>query len=199
MTDSRNGDSVAIDVRGLVCPEPVVRTRAAIEANPGKAVRVTTDSAEARDNVARFARSRGHEVSSREAESGTWIVEIRPGAHVQPPAARSGRVVLIASEQFGSGAEELGRLLMQLLLRSLSEVSGRPAAIVLVHGGVRLAVDGSPVLDSLQQLERLGVTIRVCGTCLDYFGLKGQVRVGQVSNMYEAAELLLAADGVVRI
>jgi hypothetical protein len=34
----------------------------------------------------------------------------------------------------------------------------------------------------------------VCGTCLDFFGVKDQVRVGTVSNMYELAEVLMASD-----
>jgi len=177
----------------------VVRTRAALEANPGRPVRVTASSVESRDNIARFGRSRGCEVSFAEAASGTYVVELRPGGGCNRASAVLDRVVVIASEQFGSGSEELGRLLTQLLLRSLAEVAVRPAAILLVHGGVRLAVEGSPEVDALRRLEGLGVTVRVCGTCLDYYGLKGQVRVGQASNMFELAEVLMTAASVVRI
>jgi selenium metabolism protein YedF len=108
-------------------------------------------------------------------------------------------VVLIAGEQFGTGSAELGRLLLQLLLRSLSEQAALPAELLLAHGGVTLAVDGSPVLDSLQKLQQAGVAVRVCGTCLDYYKLKDRVRVGTVSNMYELVEAMMAAGSVVRI
>jgi len=190
---------VELDVRGLVCPEPVVRTRATLEGNPGKTVRVTTDSTESRDNIARFAANRGHAVVLPTSESGIYVVEIEANVAREQPPQESGRVVLFASEQFGTGVEELGKLLMQLLLRSLNEVVARPAQLLLVHGGVKLAVDGSPVLDSLLKLEQQGVTVRVCGTCLDYYGLKAQVRAGQVSNMFELAEVLLSAGSVIRI
>lgn len=129
----------------------------------------------------------------------TYSIELSPGGgSIQKPAV-SDRVVMIASEQFGTGSEELGKLLMELFLRSLAEVPAKPATIVLVHGGVKLAVAGSAVLDTLNRLERLGFTIRVCGTCLDYYGLKGETRVGQVSNMYELVEIMTAATDVLRI
>jgi selenium metabolism protein YedF len=162
-------------------------------------VRVIAGSVESRDNIARFGRSRGYEVCLPEATPWTYVVELRPGGSCDRTPAASDRLVLIASEQFGSGSEELGRLLMQLLLRSLGDVGTRPAALILVHGGVRLTVDGSVVLDVLRRLEDLGVAVRVCGTCLDYYGLKEQVRVGQISNMFELAEMMMSAESVVRV
>ncbi|MEO0079081.1 MAG: sulfurtransferase-like selenium metabolism protein YedF [candidate division WOR-3 bacterium] len=196
-----NSESLAleVDVRGLVCPEPVVRTRAALEANPGKTVRVITGSPEARANIARFAQSRGYEVSYSEAGPGIYVVELKPGKSQEPQRIPASSVVLISSEGFGSGSEKLGRLLMQLFLRSLCEVEPRPSQPLLVHGGVKLAVEGSAVLDVLRKLEELGVTIRVCGTCLDYYGLKEQVRIGLVSNMFELAEIMMSGTQVVRI
>lgn len=190
---------VVVDVRGLGCPEPVVRTRVAMEANPGRILRVVAGSVDVRDNIVRFARSRGYDVAQTESAPGTYVVELSPGGSCSPKQAVSTRVVVIASEQFGSGSEELGRLLMQLFLRSLVEVAVKPATIILVHGGVRLAVEGSAVVDVLLKLERLGVAVRVCGTCLDYYGLKGQTQVGQVSNMFELVETLMAAESVVRV
>lgn len=37
-----------------------------------------------------------------------------------------------------------------------------------------------------------------CGTCLDFYGLTGQLRVGEVTNMYAIAEKLTGADLVVK-
>jgi sulfur relay (sulfurtransferase) complex TusBCD TusD component (DsrE family) len=64
---------------------------------------------------------------------------------------------------------------------------------------VKLTVEGSEVLDDLQTLERYGIGILVCGTCLDYFGLKGKIAVGQISNMYTIAETMLSADRLVTV
>ena len=43
----------------------------------------------------------------------------------------------------------------------------------------------------------MGVEVLVCGTCLDYFGLKDKVAVGTVSNMYEILDsMLMASDSM---
>lgn len=67
------------------------------------------------------------------------------------------------------------------------------------NSGVKLVVQGSPVLEDLQALAAQGVEILACGTCLGYFGLTDQVAVGQVSNMYTIAETLLRAGKVVSL
>ena len=66
-----------------------------------------------------------------------------------------------------------------------------------MNRGVHLAVSGSEVLDSLKALAAAGCDILVCGTCLDYFGLKEQVAVGRVSNMYEIVETLTEAEKII--
>ena len=43
-----------------------------------------------------------------------------------------------------------------------------------------------------------GVELLACGTCLDFFHLKERLRAGKVSNMFEIASRLVAADRVVR-
>lgn len=49
-----------IDVSGLSCPEPVVRTQAALKALPaGETLEVQVDTVTARENVLRSARSLG--------------------------------------------------------------------------------------------------------------------------------------------
>lgn len=43
---------------------------------------------------------------------------------------------------------------------------------------MKLVVEGSPVIGELKALEKKGVQLIACGTCLDYFGLKDKVVVG---------------------
>ena len=63
--------------------------------------------------------------------------------------------------------------------------------MILINGGVRLALEGSPVLDDLHALEAAGAEVLSCGTCLDYFHAKETLRAGRVSNMQEITEFLL--------
>ena len=48
-----------IDARGLLCPEPVVLVQKAVKAEP-KEVAVLVDAVAAKENVTRFAASRGY-------------------------------------------------------------------------------------------------------------------------------------------
>jgi peroxiredoxin family protein len=59
-------------------------------------------------------------------------------------------------------------------------------------------VEGSEVLDDLEKLIQNGVNIMACGTCLDFFGLKDKIKVGEISNAYTISETLLEAAKVVR-
>jgi pentose-5-phosphate-3-epimerase len=65
-----------------------------------------------------------------------------------------------------------------------------------MNSGVKLAIDGSLVLESLDKLEREGVNLLVCGTCLNYFEVKDKLKAGKVSNMYEIVEKMVNAEKV---
>lgn len=65
--------------------------------------------------------------------------------------------------------------------------------------GVKLVVEDSPVIEGLKLLENLGMKIVICGSCLDYFGLRRQVAVGEVGGMVEIVALLREADKVTRV
>ncbi|MBM3322023.1 sulfurtransferase-like selenium metabolism protein YedF [candidate division WOR-3 bacterium] len=194
MSDAIPPGPVEVDVRGLVCPEPVVRTRTALGQARGRPIVVVTDSSTSRDNIVRFAERSGCQVSTTERESGVWTVTVEPTGTKPCAVAGSGAVLLISSDKLGQGDEKLGQLLMTLFLRTLAEVPNRPSCLLLMNRGVWLALEGSQDLALLAALEAQGVTVRVCGTCLDFYGVKDRVRVGAVSNMYELVELLLAGD-----
>ena len=51
-----------VDARGLLCPEPVVRTQRAIKDGVAE-LTVLVDAEAAKENVTRFAASRGYGVS----------------------------------------------------------------------------------------------------------------------------------------
>lgn len=49
-----------VDVRGLSCPIPVVKTKNAMEKNPGSTIIVLLDSEVSKENVLRLAGSMGY-------------------------------------------------------------------------------------------------------------------------------------------
>lgn len=205
-----------IDNRSLSCPLPVVNTKKAMEeltAGQEAEIRLTSlvDNETAAENVARFARSSGCQVETEKKDDGIYI-HISKAQSTEPssggqakereqqmldcsctPGTAAGTVMLITSATLGRGSEELGALLMRSFIFTLKEKETPPGRLLFLNGGVKLTVEGSPVLEELQEMAEQGVEIYSCGTCLDYYQLKDKLKVGQVTNMYDTVDTLLAS------
>ena len=105
--------------------------------------------------------------------------------------------IFIMSDALGSGDDELGRVLMSKLIYSLARDDRTPDSVMFMNGGVRLACEGSDALEDLGLLAEKGVTIRSCGTCLDYYGLRDSLKIGIVGTMAFAASCFLGDEEVV--
>lgn len=193
-----------IDVRGLACPQPVIRTREALAAITGGTITVLVDNPESKENVRRFAASQGCEVSVLERE-GIFYLEITKttGEGEEKSSVethlRGGDIICITTDRFGTGSEELGKVLMKAFLNTLWDYRPRPAKLLFINAGVMLTTEGSEVLETLELLERDGVEIFSCGTCLGYYGIKEKLKVGKVTNMYEIVSALLGEGRVINI
>ena len=195
-----------LDCRGLACPQPVLNTKDALDLMDSGQLRIIVDNPAARDNVTRFASSQGCRVETEE-QAGMFLLTITKGSKDTaassedsgPPAQGRAPVVVVrvSSPFMGSGSEELGRILMKAFLKTLAEATNKPAAVVFYNSGVFLTCTGSENLEALHALEKLGVKIFSCGTCLDFFNKKGELAVGAVTNMFEIIETLAGADRVV--
>ena len=193
-----------IDARGLSCPQPVILTRKALQES--NVVTTIVDNETARENVRRMAEKAGATVQIQKRDDGIYLhIALgdapQPQAAPQPASPAGGPLVLVVSSEFmGRGEhDELGHVLMRGFFHTLGEVSPRPDVIILFNSGVKLVVQGSPVVDDLAALSEQGVEILACGTCLGYYELKEQVAVGTVSNMYTIAETLLNAGRIVNL
>jgi intracellular sulfur oxidation DsrE/DsrF family protein len=82
----------------------------------------------------------------------------------------------------GHGDDDLGQRILKTFLQK-SALLNKLEAVVLFNGGVKLATKSSPVAAELHQLHESGVDICACGTCVDYYGLRDQMAVDEVSNM----------------
>ena len=200
------GKDQILDCRELACPQPVIKTKDALLAlQPGTSLLVRVDNEAARDNVRRFAESQKHLVQVKQIGT-EYQVRIVRGAEETVPGQdpevaceappQAGMVVYISSATMGKGDDELGASLMTAYLDTLSHFAKDISHIILINGGVRLAVEGSPCLDHLQELAGTGIELLVCGTCLNHFKLQGQLGVGSVSNMFTILETLSRASRV---
>ena len=81
----------------------------------------------------------------------------------------------------------------------MAETDSLPAQLCFYTDGVRLCVEGSPVLDELQRLAGRGVELVICSTCVDAFGLREHVAVGVVGGMGDIIAAMTAPDSVVTV
>jgi intracellular sulfur oxidation DsrE/DsrF family protein len=108
-------------------------------------------------------------------------------------------VILVTRNGMGEADSALQLKLITTYFKLLDENNILPAAICFYTEGVRLVVEGSPVLETLASLEAKGVRLILCSTCLGYFNLSDQVRVGIVGGMTDIIEAQRRAGKVIAI
>lgn len=205
-----------LDCKGLACPGPVLECKRLVDSQRPGCVTVTVDNEAAKENVSRFLKNQGYEVVTARTGEGVWDitgtregsqVSEGQGAHAQceimsaEDVARISRktVVFITSDSVGRGDDALGGKLMKNFLATLPELGEDLWRIILVNGGVRLSTQDSPVLGELKSMAESGVSILVCGTCLDFFGLLSRKAVGETTNMLDVVTSLQMATKVIQI
>jgi sulfur relay (sulfurtransferase) complex TusBCD TusD component (DsrE family) len=84
-------------------------------------------------------------------------------------------------------------------LQLLGQGEDFPAAICFYTEGVKMVIDGSPVLEQLIALEKKGVRLIICSTCINYFGLADKVKIGIIGSMADILEAQLRAGKVITL
>lgn len=190
-----------VDARGMACPQPLMHTKKALEEfDEGDLVTIVDDET-AKENILRFVKSQNLEAEVEQRANEYYIRIHKPeftGLQPQVTVERD-YIIFCGSETIGRGSEELGAILARSFFYTLSEADKLPAQVIFVNSGVKLACENSPVLQYLIDLEKKGVQVLACGTCLDYYGLKDKLCVGTVSNMYTILEQLTLYPRVVTL
>ncbi len=195
-----------IDARGLACPAPVLQTRAALQEAKPAAVKVRVDNTASQQNVKRFLESQGFE-TVLEKQGEEYLIIGRSKEAPMPGEAAIDRkesqakkiLVMCAADRMGSGDDILGKKLMVNFIRTLKEMGPDLWRLVLVNNGVKLAIEGSEVLEDLKSLEQDGLKILVCGTCLNHFNLLEKKRVGETTNMLDIITAMQLADKAINL
>lgn len=195
-----------IDAKGQACPMPVVRAKKALAEMGEGMLEVLVDNKTAMHNLENLGKSLKIATQSEErGEAEFAVVFTKDAADARTEDCGCGelvpagdKVVVLSSDVMGSGDDELGATLMKAFVFALTQQDELPATILAYNGGVKLTVEGSPVLDDLKKLAEAGVEIMSCGTCLNHYGLSDKLAVGEVTNMYVIVEKQLNARVVVR-
>jgi len=102
------------------------------------------------------------------------------------------RVYFITSETIGRGNDELGAILMRSFLKNLATSESAPHSLVFMNGGVKLTCEGAELVGDIEAIAARGTAVWSCGTCLDFYNLKEELKAGQVGGMVQFIELFSA-------
>lgn len=199
-----------VDARGEQCPIPVVKTKKVLDGIRGDAeITVLVDNETAVQNLTRMGKHAGAEVSSVKKSDKEFHV-IMKFRDRQPdetsvseevkciPDVKGDFVIAVDTATMGRGNDELGKVLMKGFIFAVTQLETLPETILFYNGGATLTTEGSDSLEDIKSLEAQGVTIKTCGTCLNYYGLTDKLEVGEVTNMYDITETLAKAGKVVK-
>jgi selenium metabolism protein YedF len=219
--------SEKIDLRGLTCPEPVIRTKKLFDNQAVLSVEALVDDEVCVNNLTRLAGSLKAGISVEKADghyriaiernaggagagtsaggAGAGSTASGGGSAVSTQASgttavssSTGTVLFLAKDTFGEGDPELSHTLINLFLQTTFESGLRPRAILMANSGVKLMAAKSQVLPVLNSFRDAGVEVLACGLCLDFYKLKEQVPTAQITNMFAICEFLFAAERVIQ-
>lgn len=202
---------LTVDTRGQLCPAPLIAAKKALrEVAEGETFLILTDNGTSFNNLNRFLKDNKTDVATEET-NGVWkltvtkkggvIPGVKAADYCKPEVAHFEKgdfVVVISSDLMGEGDEELGRLLIGNFIKALKDLDRLPAKVIFYNKGVTLAVNGSEHLEHLRQLEKMGVEILLCATCVNHYEIGEKIGAGMLSNMYTIAEAMASASKVIK-
>jgi len=191
-----------IDCCNLGCPEPVLKTKKALEElEEDSLLEVLVNSVSSLENVKRFATKSGYVIRVEDQEGGKFLITIIKGykcAIVDKEEKNFlNKTFFIKTDKIGNG--ELGTTLMKGFLKTMLEFKALPKNLVFVNEGVFLTTkdENLDLIENLKELEKRGVNIYSCGLCLNFYNIDtDDLKVGEVGNAYDSMDMLLNTDVV---
>lgn len=195
-----------VDALGKACPIPVIMANKVIDSGE-TAFTVLVDNDIAVENLKKAAGYHGYAFSASQRSDGNYeTVFKKDGASVpeEPEqisvaAAGTDYMIFMGRDVIGAGERELGTNLARMFFFSLAESGDLPAVIAFMNAGVKLPTLDEQVVESLKTLAGRGVKILVCGACLNFYGLTEQLKIGEVSNMYDIQTEMIHASKTITL
>ena len=187
-----------IDCRNLACPEPVLRTKKALEEMDEGILEVVVNSISSVQNVKRYATNQGLEAKVEELGNGESVITIVKGyecAIVSEDNEFLEKTIFIKDDKVGEG--ELGKILMKGFLKTTLEFKKLPKNIVFVNKGVFLTTkdENKEIIEILKEFEKRGVKIYSCGLCMNHYNIAPEeLKVGEIGNAYDTMDMLLHTE-----
>jgi selenium metabolism protein YedF len=173
----------SVDARGIACPKPVIMAEEALSKISEGTVEILVDNEASVANLKRFSVKSGFSAKSTKEEK-HWRIRIVKGylcdvssPEDAPKRAEKDVLIIIASDTMGK-VEELGTILMKGYFETMRVTKELPHTIIFLNAAVKLTTVSDEFIPTLKEIESMGVEMFTCGTCLKYFGLESELKVG---------------------
>lgn len=105
----------------------------------------------------------------------------------------------VTQDTLGNGDMLLGRKLLCNYFKQRLVENRLPSVICFYNSGVKLLASDDEITVVLQNIEKQGVKLLACKTCIDYFELDDAIKVGVVGSMIDIITLQDNADKIIMI
>lgn len=106
---------------------------------------------------------------------------------------------ILNSEAMGRGDDELGKKMIGNFLRKLWASDTKPSTIIFYNSAVKLLAEGSSCLDAVEAVNKAGVDLIACGTCVGVYDLEDKLKYGRVGTMQDIVNIMMSSDKVITI
>ena len=189
-----------IDAGGKQCPIPVIMAKKELEAGE-QDVEIIVDGPTQVGNLERLGDALGRKATS-EPFGDKFLVKFANGETIKGAqvAEADTYAVFFNTNAIGTNNSELGGNLAKMAIFTLSESERDPSYVLFMNEGVKLPAGDEPqIIENLNTLIEKGTQVLVCGTCLNFYGIKDDLKVGTVSNMYDILGAMQEVSKVIKL
>ena len=194
-----------IDCRNLACPEPVIRTKNALEGlKNGEKLEILVNSIAPKENISRFLKNQNVEFGVEQNGTDTKITAVKGESKLELTnfdefvceiTPKTKKTVVYLNEEY-AGSGDVGVSLLAKFLGALLQVE-KPEYVICVNNAVKMTTNRAhPSFKPLKDLEAAGVKILSCGSCLEAYKLVSDLSVGEMSNAYEVMQILTTHEQI---
>ncbi len=99
-------------------------------------------------------------------------------------------VFLVISSDVMGKEEEIGKAVIKNFFETVKATKEIPHTIFFLNAGVKLTTLNDETVSILKDIESMGTEIYSCGTCLKYYDLEENIKVGNRGASTQVVEAL---------
>ncbi len=196
-----------LDAVGKQCPIPVIMSKQEVRAGT-EIFSIDVDNEYAVENLKNYAESAEYSANVEDHDNIYTVTMSKNGSEAitkteekttEEVAAPENYAIFVGNDILGNGSQELGTNLIRMFFFTLTQDEDIPKYILFMNNGVKLAMQDEQIIEHLQELESRGTEIYICGTCVNFYEIKNEIKVGKISNMYEIVEKMKKAHKVITL